>query len=127
MNKKTKKVKKAEKVKKLNCWEAMKCGREPGGEKASEFGVCPASIEARADKINKGKNAGRACWAVAGTFCRGIVQGTFAIKFGDCKKCRFFKRVIKEEGTYYKEVDDILKKLEERDIKKYLLESKSVK
>lgn len=112
---------KGKKNKKVNCWEMMKCGREPGGKKASELGVCPASTESRADGINKGHNAGRACWAVAGTFCRGVVQGTFAKKFGNCQKCRFYKLVIKEEGPYYEKADDVLKKLEERDIKRYFL------
>jgi hypothetical protein len=30
-------------AKKLNCWEVKKCGREPGGVKVKELGVCPAS------------------------------------------------------------------------------------
>jgi len=28
----------------LNCWEFKKCGREPGGEKASELGICPRQM-----------------------------------------------------------------------------------
>lgn len=65
---------------KMNCWEFMKCGREPGGASAEEFGVCPASIESRLNNIHihGGKNAGRACWAVSGTLCMGKAQGTFA-------------------------------------------------
>ena len=27
----------------INCWEVKKCGREPGGAKVAELGVCPAS------------------------------------------------------------------------------------
>ena len=30
---------------KLNCWQVKKCGREPGGAKVAEFGVCPAAAE----------------------------------------------------------------------------------
>ncbi len=30
---------------------------------------------------------GTRCWAVAGTFCHGAVQGQFAQKIGDCRKC----------------------------------------
>ena len=26
-----------------NCWEVKQCGRQPGGPKAGEFGVCPAA------------------------------------------------------------------------------------
>ena len=44
---------------KLNCWEFMKCGRQPGGEKVDELGVCPASIEPRTDGTNSGKMGGR--------------------------------------------------------------------
>ncbi len=61
--------------KKLNCWEYMKCGREPGGEKADELGICPAAADSSFDGLNRGKNAGRICWAVAGTFCSGETQG----------------------------------------------------
>lgn len=85
--------------KKLNCWEYKECGREPGGEKAGEFGVCPAASDTSFDGINTGRCAGRFCWAVAGTFCGGNVQGTFAEKRDSCLSCNFFNRVQAEEGT----------------------------
>jgi hypothetical protein len=75
----------------------MKCGREPGGEKVSEMGVCPAASEKRFHGVQGGKNAGRVCWIVAGTMCNSEVKGTFAIKYSDCKKCPFYKKVRKEE------------------------------
>lgn len=53
-----------------NCWEFLKCGREIGGIKIKEMGVCVAS-PAR----------GRDCWKVASTFCGGNVQGTEAQNF----------------------------------------------
>jgi signal transduction histidine kinase len=37
------------------------------------------------------------CWAVAGTFCRGEVQGTFAQKFGDCRKCVVYQESCGDE------------------------------
>lgn len=77
----------------------MKCGRQPGGENADELGVCPASDDRSYDGINCGKNAGRFCWAVAGTFCGGNVQGTFADKRESCLSCGFFNKVRAEEGT----------------------------
>jgi hypothetical protein len=77
----------------------MKCGREPGGAKAAERGACPAASDDSYDSINCGKNAGRFCWAVAGTFCGGKVQGTFADKRESCLSCGFFKKVQAEEGT----------------------------
>ncbi|MDM8522438.1 protein kinase [Desulfococcaceae bacterium HSG8] len=85
--------------KKLNCWEYMKCGREPGGEKADELGICPAAADSSFNGLNRGKNAGRICWAVAGTFCGGEIQGSFADKRKSCMRCNFFKQIREEEGT----------------------------
>ena len=73
---------------KLNCWEFKKCGREPGGVHVRELGVCPAATEGRLDAVHGGRKAGRACWVVAGTLCKGETQGTFAVKFGACEACR---------------------------------------
>ncbi len=64
----------------MNCWDHKKCGREANGAKASELGVCPAYT----------KKAGEACWLVAGTFCGGQVQGTFAEKEHNCMQCDFY-------------------------------------
>lgn len=89
----------------------MKCGREPGGKNVKEFGVCPATIEIKASGIHEGHNAGRCCWAVAGTFCEGRPQGTFAQKFETCTKCPFYKRVTEEEDRYLTvaEINKIIK------------------
>ncbi len=81
-----------------NCWEHMNCEREPGGGKAAELGICPAADDTSFDRINSGRNAGRICWAVAGTFCGGKVQGAFAEKRISCISCDFFEKVQKEEG-----------------------------
>lgn len=61
---------------KLNCWQVKKCGREPGGAKTAELGICPAAAEVALSGTNGGKNGGRACWAIAGTLCGGKVQGS---------------------------------------------------
>jgi CRP-like cAMP-binding protein len=86
-------------MKRQNCWEYMKCGRQPGGDKVDELGVCPAADDRSYQGINRGRNAGRFCWAVAGTFCGGKVQGTFADKRESCLSCGFFNKVRAEEGT----------------------------
>ena len=86
-------------LKKLNCWEFMKCEREPGGEKAEELGACPSAIDTSFDGINSGKSAGRICWAVAGTCQEGKVCGTFAEKRRSCICCDFYKLVQEEEGA----------------------------
>ena len=67
----------------MNCWEFKKCGREAGGIKTKELGVCIANP----------KN-GRDCWAVAGTLCGGKIQGTAAEKIGNCRQCDFYKGVM---------------------------------
>lgn len=101
----------------MNCWEFKKCGREHGGKNVKSLGVCPASTEKRADGINRGKNGGRACWAIAGTLCRGMVQGGFGDKAIDCMRCRFYKQVwIEERGGDYKLPNEILEILEKADI-----------
>jgi len=82
---------------KQNCWEFMKCGREPAGARTKELGVCPVTTLLELNGAHDGKNAGRACWAIAGSLCDGTVQGTYAQKLGDCWKCDFMKLVKKEE------------------------------
>jgi nucleoside-diphosphate-sugar epimerase len=84
--------------KKLNCWEYMKCGRGPKGVKAKQLGVCPAARDKRLDMVHGGINSGRTCWVVAGTFCGGTVQGSFARKQVACKRCDFYNKVQHEEG-----------------------------
>jgi len=66
---------------KIKCWEYMKCGREKDSSMR-----CPAYPD-----------FGRICWVVAGTFCEGKVQGTFAQKYQDCRKCEFYQRVKNKE------------------------------
>lgn len=77
--------------KKQNCWEYMNCGREIGGKMVSEFGVCRAAAEKFFDGTNSGKNGGRICFAVAGTFSTHVVDCSFAKKLTSCKDCLFFK------------------------------------
>jgi hypothetical protein len=79
-----------------NCWEHKKCGREPGGSGTDSLGVCPAAVEGRLDGVHGGRNAGRACWIIAGTLCGGEIQGTFARKYASCEKCDFYIKVMEE-------------------------------
>jgi signal transduction histidine kinase len=62
------------------CWEYMQCGRNTRGNDK-----CPAY-----------PHFGRVCWVVAGTFCEGRVQGTYAQKSENCRKCDFFNSVNEE-------------------------------
>lgn len=97
----------------INCWEFKKCGREPNGPKVAELGVCPASTAKKVNGMNHGQNGGRACWAIAGTFCGGNVQGTFADKLENCAKCEFYMLVRKEEGDNYQSALAIIRKVRE--------------
>ena len=63
----------------MNCWEFMNCGREAGGTKIAEFGICPSYPD-------KGTTRAR----IKGTLCNGKVQGTFATKLGSRKDCAFY-------------------------------------
>lgn len=73
-----------------NCWEIMNCGREEDGHKTHEQGECIAS------KLK----LGHSCWAVAGTLCRGKVEGSVAKKIGFCTKCKVFKLYNQVTGTF---------------------------
>jgi hypothetical protein len=67
------------KEKKMKCWEFKKCGREGGGVKTKELGVCSAYPD-----------HGKHCARVAGTLCGGKVQGSFAMKLSNCMRCDFY-------------------------------------
>lgn len=53
------------------CWEEMKCAKNE----------CPSY-----------KSSNLRCWQVSGTFCLDKPQGDFAKKYGDCQKCRVYKK-----------------------------------
>jgi hypothetical protein len=84
-------------MEKMNCWEFKKCGRQPGGHKAMDLGVCPVTVSQDLHGAHDGTNAGRACWVVAGSLCGGRIQGTYAQKLSNCWRCDFMNAVKKEE------------------------------
>ena len=86
---------------KKNCWEFFKCGREAGGSNEMDCGVCPASTESKLNGVHGGKNAGRACWAINGTFCNDCFTKKFNEKFSSCLSCDFYKHVSSVEGTNF--------------------------
>ena len=53
------------------CWQYLSCDKED----------CPAYGEEHSR-----------CWLIAGTFCRGQVQGKFAKKLKDCRLCDVYKQ-----------------------------------
>lgn len=93
---------------KTNCWEFHNCGREPGGVNSLNGNICPASVESTADGINRGKNAGRCCWAITGTLCLGEPQGNKSEKLKDCVNCNFFKSVQEEEHRNFSIFSEVM-------------------
>jgi hypothetical protein len=89
-------------IRRLNCWEFKKCGREPGGTKVSELGICLAAGMEKSKGINRGEKGGRVCWALAGTLCGGRVQGIYAEKIASCVDCEFYSYVSRQEGQDFR-------------------------
>ena len=94
-----------------NCWEAKKCGRQPGGGKSDELGVCPASTEGELNGLNGGTNGGRVCWAIQQTLCGNRVQGGFTEKLSGCLQCDFYSAVRNEEGSKFQTSRQIFARL----------------
>jgi signal transduction histidine kinase len=55
----------------VRCWEVKQCGQE----------TCPSY----------GNQDNLRCWEVAGTFCKGEIQGIFAQKLESCSQCEVFQ------------------------------------
>ena len=93
-------------MKKLNCWEFKKCGRDPRGENAKSLGVCKASIEEKWDGTNGGKNAGRICWLITGTSCEEDIERGIGTRIKICSNCGFYKLINEEEKNNINEVKE---------------------
>jgi nucleoside-diphosphate-sugar epimerase len=89
----------------------MKCGRGPGKRGSLKLDICAAAKEMRLHNVHEGKNSGRACWVVAGTYCGGTLQGTFAKKHLACKRCDFYNKVQREEGGKLEKNHSLLNRL----------------
>ncbi len=75
-----------------NCWEIKNCGRQKDGPKVTQLGECVSSAQ----------SLGHSCWAIAGTLCGGVVQGTFSEKGAACIQCDVYKlyhRILGIEGS----------------------------
>jgi len=90
-----------------NCWEYRECGREPGGDRVEELGVCPAAAEGRLDGVNGGHNGGRACWAVEDTLC----YSSIGAKFSNCLHCDFLLKVQDEEVATFQLMEGVRDRL----------------
>ena len=63
------------------CYEFMKCGKEDC--------IC-----------HKDGDGNQRCWQKAGTFCKGKIQGQFAMKYATCTKCPFFEDAALDPYSY---------------------------
>ena len=95
---------------KLNCWEYLNCGRQPGGVNVAELGSCKAATETDMHGINSGINGGRACWAIEKTDCGGKLQGSYAQKLRTCIQSDFFALMRNEENIHFQNSKQILMK-----------------
>jgi len=86
---------------KINCWEFVGCGRELGGENVHKSGICRSSLDTSKNGINGGKNGGRICWAVSGTFCGDRMDGSYSKKILSCSSCYFYHKVREIEGNEF--------------------------
>lgn len=99
-----------------NCWEFVKCGREPGGAKVAELGTCRAATETQAAGIHRGTNGGRCCWAIAGSFSvlamgERTVHSVCVLQGDSCLDCEFYWAVQREEGENWLTANAILDRL----------------
>jgi hypothetical protein len=91
-------------AKKMNCWEHMKCGREPGGVRTGDLGECLAAVYKSINGVNGGINGGRLCWAIVGIYSFIDTKGSSSHAAHNCYKCEFHRKVITEEGIIKPEI-----------------------
>ena len=97
---------------KLNCWEFKRCGQHPRMGKLHRHEICPAVKENRLDGIHGGCNAGRSCWVVSNTLCKGDKQRDYATKFLECSICDFYKTVKQEEFPKFLLSAELIRKIQ---------------
>jgi len=84
---------------KINCWDFKRCGGNVEGDRAQKLIDCPVFSESALNGINGGKNGGRSCWLIQGTFCGSRIQRSLIPKSLACKFCDFKRFVLREENS----------------------------
>ncbi len=87
---------------KKNCWEYNKNCRNVHGAADSRSLPCPSSTMVSLSGLNGGKNAGRICWNIAGSFSGHGIRKIALNDRPSCVRCDFFKLVEAEEGDNFK-------------------------
>ncbi|MBF0341335.1 MAG: hypothetical protein HQL95_10300 [Magnetococcales bacterium] len=92
----------------MNCWDFFQCTRSRHGARVDGT-LCPVSLMTAYGGCNGGKDAGRSCWMVEGTYCTESKcgpaddRGGFVYKKDHCNTCAFKALVKKEEGVAFQE------------------------
>jgi hypothetical protein len=85
-------------VRKYNCWDFMKSGKGPSGNRSEKYDVCPIASESAANGLNGGENGGRICWIIAENGCKCNVKCSVRNIGHSCFQCEFRYKVMAEEG-----------------------------
>lgn len=96
-------------MKKINCWEFMRCGREPEGSNVSRLGICPVTTFVRADGFCEGTNGGRACAYLSRIYdldCNASRRLSLKDVLVDkkthrCENCNFYEVLKNEHGEKF--------------------------
>ncbi|MEK6776050.1 MAG: ATP-binding protein [bacterium] len=83
-------------------------GKIPERHLPKSYVYCWEQLDCKQVQCPSYGNKAEKCWAVAGTFCRGKVQGVFAQKIGDCRNCIVFKKNSGDEVEQLNDAFDIM-------------------
>ncbi len=78
----------------MRCWEIKRCGREVGGARVDEYGVCPVS-RMMSDHNGDVEEADVVlCWRETNTLCGVVYGGAGAVKMMHCSDCEYYKQAM---------------------------------
>ena len=99
---------------KQNCWDFFDCKRDPDSidlqsRSKQRLDPCNVGLIISHNGKNSGKNGGRYCWNVQGSYCeisrlhkaQDPGRGSQLFKEDACDTCDFKKLVMKEEGALF--------------------------
>jgi hypothetical protein len=79
----------------------MACGREAGGRKAGELGICPVSLRSQPEGVSRAAGRGQPCWAFPGNACDHRSDGQPGQDSLACRQCERMQQVCDREGRYF--------------------------
>lgn len=75
----------------LFCWEFKKCGREHGGARVAELGVCPVANFIKLANSVHGQSAVRACWAAKAPKPGTEDDIESSDRISNCVNCEYYR------------------------------------